>query len=156
MVSWEPARVSRFDPQNPSLLSTPSMWLKPEKWNQGGYDAIFLDRRQNLLRFIQVTIQHNHDFKHEYYNSLIDKIGLQLKTIEVYFVVPVDRLPVFRIPQNGHLRTCPCDIKAHLRGADGPGDGTGNGTGDETGEVSGERRCLCVAWRKVAALDWSV
>ncbi|KAF8418664.1 hypothetical protein EV426DRAFT_568050 [Tirmania nivea] len=146
MISWESPGVSRFDPQKPSLPSTPSIWLMPEKWNQGGYDAIFIDRRQSLLRFIQVTIRHNHDFKCEYYNSVIDKIGLEFKKIEVYFVVPVDKLSVFKIPENGHLRTCPSDMKAHLRGVEG--------TNGDTGEVTGEGGCYCVAWRKVAALDW--
>ncbi|KAF8424982.1 hypothetical protein EV426DRAFT_573701 [Tirmania nivea] len=125
MISWECSPVSRFDPENPSLPSTPSIWLKPEKWNQGGYDAIFIDHRQSLLRFIQVTIQHNHDFKYEYYNSVIDKIGLEFKKIEVYFVVPVKKLSVIKIPENGHLRTCPSDIKAHLRGVEGTKGDTG-------------------------------
>ena len=115
------------------------MWLKPEKWNQGGYDAVFIDHTANLLRFVQVTTSHKHEFKSEYFNSLIDKIGLPFKTIEVYFVVPEDKLAGFLIPQNGHLRTCPFDIKCYLLGAGGAEEG---------------KNC-CVGWRKVAALDWS-
>jgi len=65
--------VYTLDSDYPSFPNVSSMWLKPERWNQGGYDATFIDQRACLLRFAQVTISHKHDFKSEYFN-IIDKL----------------------------------------------------------------------------------
>ena len=90
-----------------------------------------------MLRFVQVTTPHKHEFKSKYFNGLIDKIGLPFKTIEVYFLVPEGKLAGFLIPLNGHLRTCPFDIKGYLRGAGGTEEG----------------KSCCVGWRKVAPAE---
>ena len=118
---------------------TRTMWLKPQRWNQGGYDAIFIDRPASVLRFVQVTIQHHHSFKCQYFNSLIDKLNMTFNTIEVYFIVPEDNLATFTVPDNGHIRTCPHEVKGGLRRAKRGGEREGS---------------CCVGWRKVAGLDW--
>lgn len=142
-MCWECNTIYSFNPESPSLPNGSSMWLKPERWNQGGYDAIFINRPESLLRFIQVTLQNKHDLKCQYFNSTIDRLGERFKNIEIYFIVPVDRLQTFVVPKNDHLRTCSGDMKAQLRGT------------KPDKEVAKDQNC-CVGWRKVAGLDWPV
>ena len=62
-------------------------WLVPEKWNQGGYDAAFVEG--TTLRAVQVTRAKVHGFKLDYVASLVNAVvtgGLHVKTVEVYLV----------------------------------------------------------------------
>ena len=44
--SWPACVVTIFD--NIPLLPEGGIWLKPKKWNQGGYDAVFVDKSNEL------------------------------------------------------------------------------------------------------------
>ncbi|OQS02488.1 hypothetical protein THRCLA_21406 [Thraustotheca clavata] len=60
-----------------SLPST--AWFKGLKHNEGGYDAIYIDKNQGLIWFIQVTNKATSTFKIEYfYEYLSSGITIQL------------------------------------------------------------------------------
>jgi len=76
-------------------------WFKPKLWNQGGYDAIFIDMQLNLVRFVQVANGETHDLKLEYmYSFLIcfkEICGLDEVEIEIVFVVSKKNLRKFKL-----------------------------------------------------------
>ncbi|KAG7390292.1 hypothetical protein PHYPSEUDO_008430 [Phytophthora pseudosyringae] len=115
---WASAGVVRFDPFEDIPLELSQQWLAPIKWNQGGYDAIFLEledvantevsakqagfTKKLLVRFVQVTRSKTHSFKVDYYKDLLSRLTLSsliwLHKVEVCFVVPVDVIGVFTLP----------------------------------------------------------
>ena len=52
--SWPSCIVSKFDPENPVIDHSP-IWLKPLKWNQGGYDAVYVNKDEKYVKFVQIT-----------------------------------------------------------------------------------------------------
>jgi hypothetical protein len=90
-----------FDPSKPPQIPTSSTWLRPLKWNQGGYDAIYVDRGRSLVRFYQITRAESHSLKLRYFQELMVEFAKQnymISTVEIYFVVPMDKISKFRIP----------------------------------------------------------
>jgi len=144
-IKWPGGDLYSFNAQKIRLPDTPSsLWLKPVKYNQAGYDGLFLDRDTRLLRFIQVTIQTEHSFKWEHFNTTIrdlDKYlgGDFLKKFEIYFIVPQDKISAFSIPKDGHSGDCKGGVNNATRSA------AING---------GQRECTCKDWRKVAGIPW--
>jgi len=124
------------------------MRLKPHHWNQGGYDAVFIDKDEMLIRFVQVTMREKHEFKDQFFNSLLDKLAPLLGdgySVEVCFLVPEVAMQDFNIPLNGHLRGCPDDIKRNV------------GKRVEGIDVAGAMdEACCVTWRRVVEMDWNV
>jgi hypothetical protein len=55
----------------PALPENKGVWFKPFNWNQGEFDAIFLEKGILLVRFVQVTGVGNHSFKIEYFYSFL-------------------------------------------------------------------------------------
>lgn len=49
VIRWSHGEFLVVDPWNLPELPTIG-WLKPHKYNQGGYDAIYIDRAQKLVR----------------------------------------------------------------------------------------------------------
>ena len=65
------------------------MWLIPQRWNQGGYDAVqVLDNKR--LRFVQITRAAKHSLKLDYYSTLIKQVvqHREVASVEVVFVIP--------------------------------------------------------------------
>ncbi|KAE9067951.1 hypothetical protein PF010_g27266 [Phytophthora fragariae] len=80
-------------------------WLTPVQWNQGGFDAVFVDKPNALVRFVQVTRADHHSYDHRHFVELLGKLAVhddwkdvQLKKVQLYFVVPREKLSVFRRP----------------------------------------------------------
>ncbi|KAK5670292.1 hypothetical protein QVD99_002991 [Batrachochytrium dendrobatidis] len=68
--TWPASNVKTLDINAfPALPENNGVWFKPNKWNQGGFDAIFLDKGKGLVRFVQVTDGNTHSFKIEYFHS---------------------------------------------------------------------------------------
>jgi len=138
-IQWDGGHVHPFDPGAPTLPSD-KVWLKPIKFNQGGYDGLFVDKNTRLVRFIQLTIQQQHTFKYEFYNQAIKKLSDCLENselkVEVYFVVPEKRIGEFRVPQNGHLQGC------------------GAGANNATRTGGGRTDCVCKEWVHVVGMEW--
>ena len=82
-------------------------WLKPKKWNQGGYDLACLLSVEGkyVLRFVQITVALVHSLKLKFYLELASKIkqatGINLENIEIVMMVPdEDSARKFRIKPN--------------------------------------------------------
>lgn len=71
-------------------------WLRPALWNQASYDAVFLDRQLNMIRFVQITRKPRHGIDLHILGQLVKNLiknGVlsrkpNLSTVEVYFLVP--------------------------------------------------------------------
>lgn len=101
------SRYNVFDPKHESIAVSleNAIWLAPVKWNQGGYDAVFIDKAECIVRFVQVTRAQNHKFDPDDFIKLLvklamhaDMMGVQLKAVVLYFVVPMERLKTFTCP----------------------------------------------------------
>ena len=64
---WGPSPVLEIDPHGPkpSIEENASTWLKPNNWQQGGYDFLQINVQEKLVRFVQVTQGQTHSFKTE-------------------------------------------------------------------------------------------
>lgn len=109
-VDWFCERsVSIFDPNYPSQLSCGKrVWLKPQKWNQPGYDAVFLyDGRKNIItkeaviRFVQITRGKSHDLKLGHFAHLVHQLKnhsvFEATHVEIFFIVPSEIAHSFKI-----------------------------------------------------------
>ncbi|KAE9261649.1 hypothetical protein PR003_g33846, partial [Phytophthora rubi] len=104
---WGQSDVLFFDPTKATIgmrLDRPT-WLTPVQWNQGGFDAVFVDKPNALVRFVQVTRADHHSYDHRHFVELLGKLAVhddwkdvQLKKVQLYFVVPREKLSVFRRP----------------------------------------------------------
>ncbi|KAK1929592.1 hypothetical protein P3T76_014990 [Phytophthora citrophthora] len=84
----------------PALYSAHPVWIKPEKWNQGGYDAIMVCKRTQHVRFVQVTSAHKHSFRIDHFYGWLKMLSespqsFEVKTMEIIFVVEQDKLSTF-------------------------------------------------------------
>ncbi|KAI3655578.1 hypothetical protein MP638_004124 [Amoeboaphelidium occidentale] len=78
------------------------IWLKPLKWNQGGFDAIFIDKTQHFVRFVQITRADSHSFKIEYFHEFLSKLAkspssFEITRLEIVFLVLKEKMNVFQI-----------------------------------------------------------
>ncbi|KAF4134664.1 putative ATPase family associated domain-containing protein [Phytophthora infestans] len=98
---WERSSIVFFDPDKYPIgvsLDVPQ-WVAPVQWSQGGYDAVFIDKAIQLVRFVQVTRAECHTFDDKYFIDLLSSLDLdQVAVVELCFVVPMVRLETFRLP----------------------------------------------------------
>ena len=102
MDDFEKATVKRL---KESILK--HFWLRPKKWNQGGYDLACLlsvDGKY-VLRFVQITAALEHSLKLKFYLELAIDIKqatrIKLENIEIVMMVPDEASARrFRIPPN--------------------------------------------------------
>ena len=102
---WPASVVTNFDPSKMTLemFEKSPIWLKPLKWNQGGYDAVYVDIKKNLVRFVQITRWTEHSFKIEYFANFFENLRkikdskIEIKTLEIYFLVPKKNVNKFKI-----------------------------------------------------------
>ena len=73
---WSKSKFTTFDPESslPPICTFENAWLKPSKWNQGGYDAVFLEPKTKSITFVQITRSETHSFKPKYFRKLLDNI----------------------------------------------------------------------------------
>ncbi|POM67724.1 Crinkler (CRN) family protein [Phytophthora palmivora] len=84
----------------PALSSAQPVWIKPEKWNQGGYDAIMVCKRTQHVRFVQVTSAHKHSFRISHFYGWLKMLSespesFEVKIMEIIFVVEQEKLSTF-------------------------------------------------------------
>ncbi|ETN14908.1 hypothetical protein PPTG_07157 [Phytophthora nicotianae INRA-310] len=84
----------------PPIASAHTVWIKPEKWNQGGYDAIMVCKRTRHVRLVQVTSAHKHSFRIEHFYGWLKMLSesperFEVETIEIIFVAEQDKLSAF-------------------------------------------------------------
>jgi hypothetical protein len=105
--TWKAEKVPYFDPNDTIPLDQAKQWLAPRMWNQGGYDAVYVEIVDNAgapkvqVRFVQVTRADKHSFKDHFFATLLCKLigsfpSHQFEAVEVYFVVPIWKLSTFK------------------------------------------------------------
>jgi hypothetical protein len=113
--SWVCAEtVSVFKPNSPSKVScVEGHWLKPNAWDNLGYDAVSLYERiedqKKVIRFVKITNEHGHGVQLSNFRDLIERMvttGVFIaKEVEVFFVVPTDMLAAYKV---GKIETSDC------------------------------------------------
>ncbi|KAH9129238.1 hypothetical protein LEN26_004212 [Aphanomyces euteiches] len=87
---WSQAPLRRFDPTNAAhfdmLPTNAGVWLKPVKWSRGGYDAVFLDQRRHLVRFLSVVRSESHSFNLEFMERFLTKLVESSSAFEIAVV----------------------------------------------------------------------
>ncbi|KAG6609107.1 putative crinkler (CRN) family protein [Phytophthora cinnamomi] len=99
--NWDEATVVVSD-GIPALPPSSRVWIKPEKWNQGGYDAIMVDKKKRHVQMIQITSAHTHALHLNYFYLWLDALvksreTFEIKLLEIIFVVESDKLNDFSI-----------------------------------------------------------
>ncbi|KAL3662205.1 hypothetical protein V7S43_013004 [Phytophthora oleae] len=84
----------------PAFSSAEPVWIRPKKWNQGGYDAIMVCKRTQYVRMVQVTSAHKHSFRIDHFYKWLDMLskssqGFTVKKLEIFFVVEQEKLSAF-------------------------------------------------------------
>ncbi|EEY63272.1 crinkler (CRN) family protein, putative [Phytophthora infestans T30-4] len=90
----------------PELSCARPVWIKPEKWNQGGYDAIMVCKRTQHVRLVQVTSAHKHSFRIDFFYQWLKMLSespesFEVKKLEIFFVVEQDKLSAFEFTTTG-------------------------------------------------------
>ncbi|KAE8952982.1 hypothetical protein PR001_g33069, partial [Phytophthora rubi] len=78
-------------------------WLQPTAWNQGGYDAVYFDKDEGKVIFVQLTRSDKHDFKMRFFSEVLLKLKtakMEIKQVLIYFVVKPAQCLNFRM---GHI-----------------------------------------------------
>ncbi|GLE03037.1 hypothetical protein PINS_up011916 [Pythium insidiosum] len=100
------ANVLRFDPKKrfkvlrDGQIKGDQSWLQPTAWNQGGYDAVYFDKDEGKVIFVQVTRSDKHDFKIRFFYDVLCKLKsarMEIKQVVVYFVVKPAQYLNFKI-----------------------------------------------------------
>jgi len=108
--TWCAVKILPFDPCNITAFCFPpsdiGVWLKPVRWNQGGYDGVFLDQEKKAVRFIQVTRSETLSLKLEYFHFFLSMLmkseaSFEIESVELVFLVEVKKLSKFRILDSG-------------------------------------------------------
>jgi hypothetical protein len=101
---WPESEFVNFNPEKSIpffMLSEGGVWLKPSKWNQGGYDAVYLVPAKKSITFVQITKADTHSFKTEHFNQLLVTIEaiwkIDITHLEICFLVPSDRAQTFKV-----------------------------------------------------------
>ncbi|KAE9269804.1 hypothetical protein PR003_g31035, partial [Phytophthora rubi] len=103
------ANVLRFDPKKQfrvlrdGKIGGDRSWLQPTAWNQGGYDAVYFDKDEGKVIFVQLTRSDKHDFKMRFFSEVLLKLKtakMEIKQVVIYFVVKPAQCLNFRM---GHI-----------------------------------------------------
>jgi len=93
--SWPGTTVNSFDPDAFDATALVGAWARPNKWNQGGYDAVLMTAKgDNMtvdIKVVQVTSAVSHALKLRYVESLIErtvKAGFEVISVDIVFVIP--------------------------------------------------------------------
>ena len=96
---WTESVVDTFDVSRVQSIPDDATWWKPIKWNQGGYDAIYTEKRSGTLRVVQVASGVTHSFKIEHFYQVAGSISsfYPIQTFEIIFVVDNAHINDFQI-----------------------------------------------------------
>ncbi len=104
-TTWSKSKMQDVDAVSgkfPNLTSEAGVWLQPSRWNEGGYDLVFIKKNENLIRFVQITNGESHALKlHCFWNFLnaLNKSdeSFECKNLEIVFVVDRLKMESFKI-----------------------------------------------------------
>jgi hypothetical protein len=96
-LTWLESQVLDFDPADKNKLPI-STWLKPSKWNQGGYDAVYV-KDESAIRFVQVTRGDQHSLKLQYFFQLLQTVSdfHTFSKVEIFFLVSKEKIDSFHV-----------------------------------------------------------
>jgi hypothetical protein len=100
--NWPEDNFKTLDINSFPPLPETGVWFKPIQWNQGGFDAIFLDKGKGLVRFVQVIGGDTHLFKIEYFYSFLLALGqspqsFEITCLEIIIVVDQKKRSTFKL-----------------------------------------------------------
>jgi len=128
-VTLPRSEVFKFDPRRKfkklwnsdgtyfTAIAKSNVWLQPVEWNQGGYDAIYVDSMNRSVIFVQLTRSHQHHFQVHFFDEVLQDLQattttdkkktkaesqsclLSKWTVNVYFVVKESQLIQSKICQ---------------------------------------------------------
>jgi hypothetical protein len=97
---WPKAeKIHVLEKQTLDKFEGEKIWLKPQRWNQGGYDAVFVDKSGPSVRFVRVTSGKKHSFKVRFFRNLLNQFELKAGKVEIFFVVPLINVEGFGISE---------------------------------------------------------
>lgn len=90
-----------------------SIMFKPKNFNQGGYDAVYVDKEKKLVRFFQVTRGDKHSLRLEYFYDFLLALSrsdqsFEIEILEIIFVAELNKFEIFKISTitgEGRLKT---------------------------------------------------
>ncbi|CAM6100292.1 unnamed protein product [Calypogeia fissa] len=87
-TTWPKSTFVDFDPRSITKVPNDGVWWKPKKWNEGGYDAVYVAMKSNLVRFVQVTTAERHSLKLQCFKAFMEKLRdhMETTTLEIYFL----------------------------------------------------------------------
>jgi hypothetical protein len=103
---WEQTDIVFFDPDKykVSVSLDDSTCMASVKWNQGGYDAVFVNKSENLVRFVQLMRVEKNTFDHTYFVALLNNLAAdplsQIAVVELCLVIPMAKLEGFVLPES--------------------------------------------------------
>eukprot|EP00960_Hanusia_phi_P026438 746244-Hanusia_phi.AAC.1 len=108
-IHWHRAPVLSWNEALPSIQNPHKkvFWIRPHRFNQEGYDGVFVDKGERYVRFVQLTTSKHHGLRLEACESFLKhfkSVGNQLKRAEFYFVVPEENRKEFSVLKAGKER----------------------------------------------------
>jgi DNA polymerase III delta prime subunit len=119
--------ITKWPLSKPRMISEVSaipnypVWLKPRKWNQGGYDGIYIEKKKGYVRFVQITRAKTHSFKIRYFAEFLRELttgehSFEVRDLDIIFIVPKELLSNFKIPGSVSLSALKDYIPANVIG----------------------------------------
>ena len=101
---WEASSIVDFSPTQPvPPITLEGAWMKPLLWNQGGYDAVYINVTSKSVMFVQITQKQKHSFKAHHFQHLLVTIkhmwNLDIKYLDICFLVPSHRAQAFSVEE---------------------------------------------------------
>jgi len=106
---WEQSEVMLIDTSNPPTFpDDKAVWCKPINRQQGGYDAVYVDKAKQFVRFVQVTTAQEHSLKLEYFQNffkiLMERpVKHETKTLEIWIVSDQEYVKITPVEGRGLL-----------------------------------------------------
>lgn len=103
--------IELFDPNEMTLETIKNLpkYLKTKKWNQGGYDLIYINDN-NDIEFVQITRGLTHSLKLKYFAQFLENLKnipnstFKAKDIDILFIVPKGNGKTFKINKGNRSR----------------------------------------------------
>ncbi|KAI8912811.1 hypothetical protein EDD86DRAFT_202285 [Gorgonomyces haynaldii] len=93
-ATWAAESLLRFDPKSVPTLETTEQWMQPSIWNQGGYDAVYVDKSNKSILLVQVTRAETHSFLIQHFANFVNGLltsNKDMKKPSVRIAFAVDR-----------------------------------------------------------------
>ncbi|CAM6093750.1 unnamed protein product [Calypogeia fissa] len=86
---WEKSNPVDLPSQNENLSPESPTWFQAA-WNNGGFDAVYVDPQTKTVRFVQLTLNNQHSFKIKFFETFLYRLSthMQAETLEIFFVYP--------------------------------------------------------------------